>query len=354
MSTGANCLTRTRWRNFVEDRLDELQATLQELLRRSQLEALPSASIVLESHPSVGVWAEHTTPMTDDASPLQGIEAVAEPMQSVIDVAGPRQNDPRYTIPSEGSQDDLIHAGILSIVQAEQLFDLFSQKMNQYLWGGTALVHVDLGTTRRSSTLLSTVVLTVVSLHVAGDEELFDRCCSKLTTFVAKTMISAHHTLDSVRALIIGAFWLYEWSWKLSGLAVRIATELELHHAFQQLRRDSADAFEKVQLWYLLYVCDHHFSIAYGRPPKIYTTPAIREHQSILTLPQAGPKDYRIISQVAIFQCLNDAYGTFKVETPAPLQESDFSKLHEFNLRIEQWRVHWQNRLSMLSQLCMS
>ena len=321
---------------------------MQELLRQSRPETLPSVSIVPESHPSVGVLAEHTTPMTDDASPLQGRETVAEPMQSVIDVAGPRQTDPHYTIPSEGSQDDLIHAGILSIVRAEQLFDLFSQKMNQYLWGGVALIHTNLETTRRSSALLSTVVLTIASLHVAGDEELFDRCCSNLTTLVAKTMISAHHTLDSVRALIIGAFWLYEWSWKLSGLAVRIATELELHHAYQQLRRGNADAFEKAQLWYLLYVCDHHFSIAYGRPPMIYTTPAIREHESILTLPQAGPKDYRIISQVAIFQCLNDAYDTFGVETPAPLQESDFGKLHEFSLRIEQWRVHWQNRLGML------
>jgi len=42
-------------------------------------------------------------------------------------------------------------------------------------------------------------------------------------------MLDRYHALDDVRVCAIGAFWLSDVSWKLSGHAIRIATELNLH-----------------------------------------------------------------------------------------------------------------------------
>jgi Fungal specific transcription factor domain len=83
-------------------------------------------------------------------------------------------------------------------------------------------------------------------------------------------MLDRHHTLDGVRGLCIGAFWISDLSWKLSGHAVRIATELNLHRSFSKALKGEPGHVEAARLWYLLYVCDHHFSIAYGRPPVIH------------------------------------------------------------------------------------
>lgn len=142
--------------------------------------------------------------------------------------------------------------------------------------------------------------------------------------------------LDNVRALSIAAFWLPDLSWKLSGHAVRIATELNVHQSFrkalmktpvgsklpeaERMRRDQERKFhyERARLWYLLYVCDHHFSIAYGRPPVICYSQheAIRNEGYELYLESDLCKegDFRVVSQMALFVVLERIYECFAGE----------------------------------------
>lgn len=114
----------------------------------------------------------------------------------------------------------------------------------------------------------------------------------------------------------------------------------------------------------MLYVCDHHFSIAYGRPPMIAESTQIREHELFLASPFAGPLDARILSQVALMQILTRVYERFAHRRlPDPrrirhagsgppshdpaadmLAEEDFADLRNFNLEIEQWRMRWHAR----------
>ena len=67
-------------------------------------------------------------------------------------------------------------------------------------------------------------------------------------------MLNRHHSLDDLRALCIGAFWLSDVSWKLSGYAVRIATERNLHQCYRKAIQGSPEHREQTQLWYILYV----------------------------------------------------------------------------------------------------
>ena len=142
--------------------------------------------------------------------------------------------------------------------------------------------------------------------------------------------------LDNVRALSIAAFWLPDLSWKLSGHAVRIATELNVHQSFrkalmttavgsklpeaERMRRDQERKFhyERARLWYLLYVCDHHFSIAYGRPPVIcyLQHEAIRNegYERYLESDLCKEGDFRVVSQMALFVVLERIYECFAGE----------------------------------------
>jgi hypothetical protein len=67
----------------------------------------------------------------------------------------------------------------------------------------------------------------------------------------------------------------------------------------------------------MLYVCDHHFSIAYGRPPMIAESVQIREHERFLQLPFANALDYRILSQVHLMQVsdLDDSFDELHINT---------------------------------------
>ncbi|KAG8419424.1 hypothetical protein J3458_004291 [Metarhizium acridum] len=120
---------------------------------------------------------------------------------------------------------------------------------------------------KASSSLLTAAILAVTALHAQDDGTSFDVCYPIFLELVSQAMFDRYHSLDDVRGLCIGAFYLSDLSWKLSGLAVRIATELNLHQFCAMAIGDRPEYVEEARLWYLLYVCDHHFSIAYGRPP---------------------------------------------------------------------------------------
>lgn len=105
-------------------------------------------------------------------------------------------------------EDDFISKGKVSEADAEELFRTFSTSLNHYLWGGIALVHESLASVRRSSSLLLAAIFTVTALHVPGKERVFDICYAEFTALVCDSMFDRYHTLDGIRALCIGAFWL--------------------------------------------------------------------------------------------------------------------------------------------------
>lgn len=277
---------------------------------------------------------------------LEDPELVPAPMRSLYEVTKLRnlRNDtgekPRMTL----LEEDFVSRGCISGEEADELFAYFSRTMNQLLWGGIVLPHKDLTSVRRSSSLLSAAVLTVAALHIPNRTDTLNKCYSEYVSLVCNMSLTRSHTLDDVRALCIGAFWLSDLSWKLSGHAVRIATEMGLHLSLQKLVRGQADQYERAQLWYLLYVCDHHFSIAYGRPPVIHDDMSVKNYETFLRSPSVVPGDIRLMAQVALFVILTEAYRTFGSDVEQALTEEDFRQLRVFNVAIDQWRLLWQPR----------
>lgn len=277
---------------------------------------------------------------------LQDPELVPAPMRSLYEVTKLRNfrnnfvGKPKVTM----LEEDFISRGLISLHEAEELFAYFSRTMNQLLWGGIILVHHDLTSVRRASTLMSAAVLTVAALHIPNRTDTLNRCYGEYVSLVSSMSLSRTHTLDDIRALCVGAFWLSELSWKLSGHAVRIATELGLHQSYQKLIRGHTDQYERAQLWYLLYVCDHHFSIAYGRPPVMHEDVAMKNHETFLQSPIVVSGDVRLLAQVALFMILTEAYRTFGSDSEQPMSEEDFGQLRMYNVAVDQWRLLWQPR----------
>lgn len=273
-------------------------------------------------------------------------ELVSAPMRSLYEVtklrnlrSGPVEK-PKTTL----LEEDFISRGYISLQEAEELFAYFSRTMNQLLWGGISVPHPDLTTVRRKSTLLTAAVLTVAALHIPNRTDTLNICYNEFVRLVSSTALTRSHTIDDIRAFCVGAFWLSDLSWKLSGQAVRIATEMGLHQSFQRLTRGHAEEHERAQLWYMLYVCDHHFSIAYGRPPVMHEDTAIKNYETYLQLPQTAPGDIRLMAQVALFVILTEAYRTFGSDAERALTEEDFGQLRVYNVAVDQWRLLWQPR----------
>lgn len=275
---------------------------------------------------------------------------VGAPMASLFEVTKLRniRNDPWARVrrpPSRAQQPDFIAQGKFSEHEAEQLFTRFGETLNAYLWGGIALVHNTLAATRASSALLTAAILAVTALHAQDEGRAFDTCYPIFIELVGQAMFDRYHTLDDVRGLCIGAFWLSDLSWKLSGLAVRIATELNLHQFCAKALRDGPQYIEEARLWYLLYVCDHHFSIAYGRPPVINENSTITCHEDFLQLQGITEADFRLHSQVGVFIILSRVFHTFGSDRSRMIASDEFEILRRFDVELGHWRNHWETRL---------
>lgn len=190
----------------------------------------------------------------------------------------------------------------------------------------------------------------VTALHIPTSAETFDKCYKEFLTLISSSMFSRFHSVDDVRGLCIAAFWLSDVSWKLSGHAIRIATELNIHKSFPKALNGDREHFLRARLWYMLYVCDRHFSLVYSRPQMVSESLQIREVELFRELPLADGLDQRILSQVTIMEILTRVTQRFVEPLPmkrhpvAALCEEDFADLRSYNLEIDQWRMKWQPR----------
>ncbi|KAM0330222.1 hypothetical protein ACHAQA_004397 [Verticillium albo-atrum] len=302
--------------------------------------------------PEITAMTRENSPETTHPRIKEDQAIVDAPMASLFEVTKLRniRSDPgsradALLAATRSGEPDFIAQGRVPLAEAEQLFARFRGTLNAYLWGGIALLHDNLLSARQSSPLLVAAILAVTALHAQDEGHSFDRCYPVFLDLASQCMFQRYHTLDDVRGLCIGAFWLSDVSWKLSGLAVRIATELNLHQFCAKALRDEPDHVEKARLWYFLYVCDHHFSIAYGRPPVIPEDVTISRHETFLQLPGIRQADFRLHSQVAIFVILSRAYHTFGPDRSRLVANDEFEALRRYDSDMGHWRRTWEPRL---------
>lgn len=305
-----------------------------------------------ESRHSDNTFSQQQSQYSLDREEAGATSLVTAPMGSLYEVtqlSENRESSPgEQYAPDQAIVTDFISRGVVDLPEAEELFYHFDQVLNRYLWDGALLPHENLTSVRRSSSMLSAAILAVTALHMPTKERTFDTCYTEFAKLASESMLGHHHTMDDIRALCIGAFWLADVSWKLSGYAVRIATERNLHQCYRKAAQGSPEHKEQARLWYILYVCflsylflvgslislqtlEHHFSIAYGRPPIIHEDPSITHHHTFTQSPSVTQGDLRLHSQVDLFIVLTRIYFAFGPDVDLEVPESDFPKIDDLD-----------------------
>lgn len=241
------------------------------------------------------------------------------------------------------SHTDIISKGIVSPERAQSYFDKYQNRLDHFPYrilcdhGSVTLESV-----RNTSPLLATAVCTVGALHSASED--FDLCYKEFVSLCALQTFSKNNTLDEIRALCIGAFWLGDLSWTLVGMAVRIATELQLHKSIFKALLGDRQHYLRTRLWYLVYACDHHFSVAYGRPPMTRECEAVKGVRKFLDCEHATEDDARLVSQVLRWSICSNIFDTFGVDVDRPLSDSEVPHLRRFSIALDSIRAEWVDR----------
>jgi hypothetical protein len=238
----------SEWKTSIEQKTNQLQSAVAEILRNMNMPHLdnltpksqtthgsPAGSATEQHHSHSHPHSRITSPrirqmpqamsMARESSPDQSLadepesDSIAAPMASLFEVTKLKNLKSNIKTPTaveaqKAIRNDFISQGKVSLQDAEELFLQFTTSLNQYLWGGIALVHDNLTSVRESSSLLSSAILAVTALHVPGKEYVFDGAYIEFLTLVSESMFDHTHNLDDVRAFAVGAFWLSDVSCK--------------------------------------------------------------------------------------------------------------------------------------------
>lgn len=113
----------------------------------------------------------------------------------------------------------MISRNVVPVQNATSLFEFYRDKLDQFLYGILGDCN-SLSDIRRASPLLTDAVCTVSALH--SRSENYPAYRAAFMQQVSTQMFSKRKTLNDVRGLCIGAFWLSDISWSLMGLGEKV------------------------------------------------------------------------------------------------------------------------------------
>lgn len=247
--------------------------------------------------------------------------------------------------PQHSLENDFIARNMITEDCAQHLFQLYVGYLDFFCYG-IMCPHGSLNALRNKSTLLTAAVCTVSALHDQSQSVAFKSCNAEYLRLIQKGMFNASHSIDDLRALIIGAYWLPNVSYTLIGHAIRIAMRQNYHSSFYPAIDGSQPDVEKARLWYVLYILDHHSSILYGRPAIILASEAPHQRwEDFIRANNTCEIDLRMSSQVALYHVtakVKDIFGTYSTHTiPQPF----LHQLRGHFSQLDRWYVVWGDRM---------
>ncbi|KUJ16004.1 uncharacterized protein LY89DRAFT_697978 [Mollisia scopiformis] len=344
---------RSQWKTTVSGDLEHIHSALQELLNRLSLPLLPPLQTTSQDPPAFSL-EEELAPRDDpgpscDASPRvspKDDELSHVPIESLYQITrlrALRSDDPTdnpQAPTSNGNREvinDFISNGQLGVQDSERLVQLYLNRLDHFMYmiGGVCR---DLESLHSRSQTLTACICTVAALHDPNSNHLYASCNREFRRLMAASMFDRRIDRDHLRAMCIGSYWLSDISWTLSGYAIRRATEANLNANYHRvISENNEDAADCLRLWYILYICDHHLSILYGRPSIIREDFAIVGWEAFLKAPISTESDKRLISQVALIVILSNVRELFGPDTGEPIPRGFGTQLAVFNRQINQW-----------------
>lgn len=265
-------------------------------------------------------------------------------------------------------EPSLVDLRILTADEAVELFDFFQKKLAPYLYG-LNMIRQGYDKIAAQSPILLASICTVAALHHPHLNNKFETCKVDLQRLAGECAVCEDTPprqtgLDTITALCIASFWLVDLSWMLSGIAVRLATRLDLHHSFNRVmdyRRtqaqdmitnssgssrtveDNEDSLDELRLYYILFILDRQQSVVASRPPMMQIDASMPKSHLAILRQNSPADDFRLVLQLQLNLVLSRIF-TLALGSPPPPEA--FGVTHQTNFELDSWITSWAIRLS--------
>ena len=354
-----------RWKSSVTKDIGNLYSSLEKVLQSMSLPPLPPARVTSEESAMLFDQDDQDNDQDEDEPSYDNSPKVSPlnenlshvPIESLYQITGMRALRAHEPGPEEQERickqlrdTDFISKGMVSVEDAEYLTSVYLNRLDPYVWS-LAGAYSNLESFRRKSPTLTACVLTVAALHDTTKAHLYSICLKEYQKLVANAMFERRIDMEYLRALVIGSYWLSEIAFTLSGYAIRRASEFYLSQCYDQIvdaikfpnkydTQQLQKAMDGLRLLYLLYICDHHLSILYGRPSIMRDNErCITGWEAYLGSSLAMDSDKRIASQVSLVLVMNQIRESFgPEETASALPASATAKIARFERELASWQ----------------
>jgi hypothetical protein len=234
--------------------------------------------------------------------------------------------------------DDIALSRTITEEKLQHYYEIYMFRFDHFLYRILGDRH-NLESMRASSPMLTAVICAIGALHTNSSD--FTACYKHFMSLVEKKALSKGNSMDDVLALVLGAYWLYDMSWALAAAAVRLAVDCQLHKSIAKALEGNKTHYLRARLYYLVFICDHHYSIVYGRPPLVKQCETIRAAPAFSKSAHATPDDMRIRFQIEFWSFMEDIYDTFGINVDKPLDRAGLQHVSMFSIRLETIRTQW-------------
>ncbi|KAI0091326.1 hypothetical protein BDY19DRAFT_886393 [Irpex rosettiformis] len=181
----------------------------------------------------------------------------------------------------------ILRSGLITVVEVEKLFDIYWKYMNC----SVSLLDPALYSAQQAywrSPFLFTVVCGIASRFYAERPELYQRAMEFARLAAGTALIGGQKSVESVHAYILLALypvpakkWEDDRGWIYLGVAIRIATDLNLHYPNTAKPKDERHAREmlnRTRAWLNCFNLDRSTGSQYGKAPIISNTDYVASH----------------------------------------------------------------------------
>lgn len=104
--------------------------------------------------------------------------------------------------------------------------------------------------------------------------------------------------------------------------------------------------YDRTRLYFLVYLCDRHFSLSRGRPPLTRDFHSLKAPRDFLQSPFATSYDLRFISEVELWSISGRVFDKFGADIENPMASQQSTELESFGAEYDQWFGEWSDLLS--------
>ncbi|KAJ3986547.1 putative fungal-specific transcription factor [Lentinula detonsa] len=268
--------------------------------------------------------------------------------------------DIRATLIEQHSPPEILVHGLVTPDDVDKLFEIFYERINPFISLLDPVIHTPAATFARCP-FLFTVVCGISSRYYTEKSEIYPIAMHFAKHSAANALIDGWKTVELCQAYILMSIyavpakrWEEDRSWLYTGLAIRIATDLNLHQmpaTKPQNEKQEREMLNRTRVWMICFNLDRSTATQFGKPSTIKEDYIMRNSQEWYRKSKYNhPYDVHLCGYTALLRIVARFHDDIFSDpaTPSGLNKSvDFREVTlEHDEKLITYHKEWEKRFN--------